>query len=123
MRRRLLALLGSLVLCSCEAERGTQAPPGAGPDAETLARGRALYLAHCALCHGEEGDGRGVRRPGLARAPVDFTNPVWRRRQSPDRVFRVIREGVPGSDMPAWKQLEDGEVRALVAYVLSLRAE
>jgi mono/diheme cytochrome c family protein len=127
MRRRLLALLGSLVLFSCEAgERGTHAlppeelPPEVRLDAEARARGRVLYLDHCVLCHGERGDGRGVRRAGLSRAPADFTNPVWRQHQTPAGVFRAIRQGVPGSDMPAWKQLDDDEVWALVAYVLSL---
>jgi hypothetical protein len=32
----------------------------------------------------------------------------------------VIREGRPGSDMPAWKSLEAAEVAGLAEYVLWL---
>jgi mono/diheme cytochrome c family protein len=83
------------------------------------ARGRALYLEHCALCHGERADGRGVRREGLAQPPADFTSPAWRRRTSPRRAYFVIREGVRGTPMPSWKALDEAQTWDLVAYVLS----
>ncbi len=86
---------------------------------EARLRGRALFLEHCAICHGEAADGRGVRR-NLSSRPVDFTDPNWRRHASPRRVFYVIREGMSGTAMAAWKVLDEGETWALVAYVLSV---
>ena len=71
--------------------------------AEARAHGRALFLQHCALCHGERADGRGVRQQALSTPPRDFTDPAWRARTSPRQVFHVIREGSPGTPMPAWK--------------------
>jgi high-affinity iron transporter len=83
-------------------------------------RGRALYIDHCALCHGERGDGQGVRREGLSTPARDFTNPAWRQTTSPRHVFFAIREGRTGTPMPNWKSLTEQETWDLTAYVLSL---
>ena len=81
-------------------------------------RGAALYLEYCALCHGERGDGRGLRSSAFATPPRDFTNPAWRRATSPARVFRAIRDGVPGTPMAAWRHLGDDRLIELTAWVL-----
>jgi mono/diheme cytochrome c family protein len=85
-------------------------------------RGRRLFLEHCALCHGERGDGRGVRREGLSRPPRDFTDPAWRLRTTPRHVYFAIREGIRGTPMPSWKALDDQDTWDLVAYVLTFGA-
>jgi mono/diheme cytochrome c family protein len=87
---------------------------------EARARGRGLFLEHCALCHGERADGRGARRAGFDRPPADFTRPLWRETATPERVYSAIRRGVVGTAMPGWPILEDGEIWDLVAYVLSV---
>ena len=86
-------------------------------------RGRALFVAHCALCHGERADGRGVRREGFERAPRDLTSPAWRRGTTPRRIYHNIREGIRGTGMPAWNALDPAQTWDLVAYVLSLGEE
>jgi mono/diheme cytochrome c family protein len=91
--------------------------------AEARARGRQLFLEHCALCHGDKADGNGRRREGLTGRPVDFTSARWRASATPDGVFAVIREGKHGTSMPAWPSLGDPEVTELTAYVLSVQAE
>ena len=83
-------------------------------------RGRRLFQEHCVLCHGERGDGRGVRREGLSRPPRDFTDAAWRRQTSPRHVYFAIREGVRGTPMPSWKALDQDGTWDLAAYVLSL---
>jgi len=87
--------------------------------AEARLRGRALFQDHCALCHGERADGRGRRR-NLSIPPADFRDPTWRARVTPRRAFFVIREGIQGTPMPAWKALNEDETWDLVAYVLSV---
>ena len=92
--------------------------PGANlalPEART--RGRRLFLEHCAICHGERANGRG-RRSNLSMKPADFTDPRWRARISPRRVFCAVREGMRGTPMPAWKSLTTDQIWDLVAYVL-----
>lgn len=87
---------------------------------EARERGRALFVTHCALCHGERGDGEGLRREGLDRRPRNFTDRSWRQSTSPRRVFFAIREGIAGTAMPAWGILSDQDAWDLTAYVLSL---
>lgn len=70
----------------------------------------ALFLTHCAPCHGAKGDGgRGanlaVRR--LLHAPDDAA------------LSAVIRDGIPGTQMPGTRMTAD-ENLALVAYVRGL---
>jgi high-affinity iron transporter len=87
---------------------------------EARLRGQATFMQYCALCHGERGDGHGLRREGLTRAPRDFTYPPWRQSTTPRRVFFVIREGVEGTAMPGFPNLSEQEAWDLTAYVLSL---
>jgi mono/diheme cytochrome c family protein len=87
---------------------------------EASARGKALFAQHCALCHGANADGRGVRREGLSTPPRDFTDPAWAHQNSPRVLYFKIREGVRGTAMPGWKSLEAGESWDLVAFLLSV---
>ena len=93
MKRPLGVVAMSLAFSACrggdgrlpEPYRSIAVPEERLRSAEARERGRALFLEHCALCHGERADGRGVRqqasehsaarlhRPGLARA--DFAAP------------------------------------------------
>ncbi len=126
--RRLCGLLAmSLAFSACkgpdsglpEAYRRLAVPDDRLESPEARDRGRALFLEHCALCHGDRADGHGVRRQGLSSQPRDFTDAAWRERTSPRRVFSVIREGSPGTAMPAWKALDDGQTWDLTAYLLA----
>jgi mono/diheme cytochrome c family protein len=100
--------------------RRLEIPEARLSSAEARARGRALFHEHCALCHGERGDGHGERTEGLTRAPRDFTSVVWRRSTSARRVFFAIREGLSGTPMPQWKSLSEQDAWDMTAYVLSL---
>ncbi len=83
-------------------------------------RGRALFLQHCAICHGLHADGRGIRSEGLDPAPADFTNPEFHESVTPRQIFYWIQNGVPGTAMPAWKIFSDRETWELAAYILSV---
>jgi mono/diheme cytochrome c family protein len=100
--------------------RRIDVPSAVFASAESRTRGRSLFHEHCALCHGERGDGRGKRREGLTSPPRDFTDPRWRASTSARHVFFAIREGLHGTPMPAWKALSEDDGWALTAYVLSL---
>jgi mono/diheme cytochrome c family protein len=40
----------------------------------------------------------------------------------PEQVFRAIRDGIPGTAMPAWRMLGDDALADLTAYVMTLGA-
>ena len=126
MRRFHLAAIAALwTLSACNGGdlpppyRDLEVPEERLASAEARARGRALYLESCALCHGERGDGHGRRR-NLSSRPRDFTDPRWRRRATPEKVFFDVREGVQGTAMASWKALDEEETWDVVAYVLSI---
>jgi mono/diheme cytochrome c family protein len=103
-----------LMLSACE-----RAPePSSSPLARE--RGRVLFRAHCVLCHGPGADGMGVRAFGLDRAPADFTSAAWRGNATVARVRAAIRDGVPGTPMPAWPTFSPDEIDELTAYVMSV---
>ena len=127
-----LSPLAALVLCltssACKGPEG-RLPPAyqaiAVPEdrlrsSEARERGRALYVQHCALCHGIHADGQGTRREGLATSPRDFTSPSWQRQVTPRTIFFAVREGVTGTAMPSWKSLDESEAWDLVAFLLSV---
>jgi mono/diheme cytochrome c family protein len=114
----------ALLFCSACQDRPGTAAGGAEPwRSADPTQGRAVYVAHCALCHGERADGRGVRREGLSSAPRDFTDPLWRRSAKPEEMFRKIREGVRGTPMAAWPSLDEKTTWDLVAYLMSAGEE
>lgn len=100
--------------------RGIDVPTAALASPDRRSRGKRLFLDHCALCHGEQGDGQGVRREGLSSPPRSFTDAAWRQSTSPRRVFFAIREGVSGTPMPGWKSSSEQDAWDLTAYVLTL---
>jgi mono/diheme cytochrome c family protein len=98
------------------------------PSALTIARGRAVYVANCVQCHGQNGAGDGFGAPFLVPPPRDFTTPQYKFRTTgtgelptDDDLFRTISRGANGTGMPPWHYLLPDEDRwALVDYVKSL---
>ena len=80
-------------------------------------RGERLFQANCAFCHGADGSGKnwiGQFMQPKARDLTQYTAqtlPAARLRQ-------VIRDGLPGTSMPAWGAvLKPAEIEAIGAYV------
>jgi putative heme-binding domain-containing protein len=86
----------------------SQNPAIGNPSA--IAAGAKLYATSCAACHGP--DGSGGRGPNLVRRTV------WHPLSDED-IFRTIRNGVPGADMPP-TVLPDDQTWDLVAFIHSL---
>ena len=119
IRRLVAATCATLALASCHRPSDLPANFEARVASESARQGGAApYLRYCALCHGERGDGHGLRTSAFATPPRDFTSAAWRRSTSPARVFRAIRDGMPATPMPAWRHLGDDSLIDLTAYVL-----
>lgn len=90
---------------------------------EGLRLGRTLFLRYCAECHGENGDGWGLRHDITYARPRSFMVGRFKLATTVNRIpsdqdlQRVIRLGMPGAGMPSWSQLPDDEIATLAAYV------
>ena len=80
--------------------------------AETPAKpdGARLYAQRCSACHGAEGRG-GVGVPLALPAFLSGVDDTYLR--------KTIRHGRPGRVMPAFSQITDAEVEAIVAHIRS----
>ncbi len=72
--------------------------------------GKQLYDAHCAACHGNMGMG-GVGVPLALPTFLEIT--------PDDYLAKTIRLGRPGRVMPAFPQLSDNQVKAIVKYIFT----
>ena len=82
-------------------------------DPATAAKGKALFVTNCGLCH--RVDGGGNIGPNL-------TDAYWIHGDRPLDLFKVVTDGVPAKGMPTWgPQLGVDRVETVVAYVLTLK--
>ena len=77
-------------------------------------RGAQVYRTRCALCHGRAGDGHGAGAAGLDPKPSDFTRTDFWARATPEGLAAVVRQGRPGTAMPAFKDLSDADLQAVI---------
>lgn len=81
-------------------------------------RGESLYQLNCAFCHAADGTGRNWIGSFLEPHPRDLTDAAFMSGMTRQRLAGVIREGLPGTSMPAWKSvLAEEEIQDLIAYV------
>ena len=85
-----------------------------------LAEGRALYLAHCAVCHGEDGSGRGSMAAYDTYPQIGPFRDEKYASYSSGKMFRSIRLGQ--GNMPAFGNiLTAREIWCLVAFIRHLQ--
>ena len=75
---------------------------------ELLARGEKVYAANCAACHRADGKGAGPIKALDASAVVLDADK--------SKQMAIMLNGAGNGAMPAWKQLSDTELAAVVTY-------
>lgn len=110
---------------------GNQAVPPADAAAKPVStaadldKGRALYAANCAPCHGETGKGDGPGAGVFKPPPRDHSDAAYMKTLSDKDLASVIQIGgaLRGKPlMPSHPQIRGADLDALVAYVRSLSA-
>jgi mono/diheme cytochrome c family protein len=112
---------GALTLKLLVHEVTAQMKPGKGD----AAKGKALYEKKCAVCHGIDGKGDGPAEFVLFPKPRNLTAGVYKIRSTltlptDADLMQTITRGIPGTSMPSWASLSEGDRWDLVAYVKSL---
>lgn len=81
-------------------------------------RGEKLFQNNCAFCHGADGTGKNWIGQFLEPHARNLRDPAFMTGMTRQRLSHVIREGLPNTSMPAWKDvLGSGDIRALSAYI------
>ena len=95
----------------------TAAPTLANLTAEEK-QGETLFQHNCAFCHAADGTGRNWIGSFLQPHPRNLTSATAMQGMTRTHLKQVIRNGLPGTTMPAWKSvLNDGQMDAVVVYV------
>jgi mono/diheme cytochrome c family protein len=90
-----------------------------------LEKGRAIYKANCAPCHGESGRGDGPGAGVMKPPPRDHTDRAYMSTLTDEELAKVIQMGggIKGKPlMPGNPQIRGEALAALVAYTRSLSA-
>lgn len=89
-------------------------------DAESLAKGKALWGQHCKSCHGTKGKGDGPKAAQLDTECGDFTTADYQK-QSDGALFYKTYEG--RKDMPSFKKKipEQDDIWAVVNYMRTMK--
>lgn len=97
--------------------KGIEVPPLGDP--AQVARGFALFRAHCVQCHGAPG----VAPEAFALALRPLPTPLVRtgRERSPGYIYWVLKHGIKMTGMPAWEyRMREADLWATVAFVKRL---
>ena len=94
------------------AELPTAAPTEVVPVSGDATRGATLYANHCAVCHGDQGEGA-----GLAKEPLNSVEFLTSR--SDDDLRQAIIEGVPNKMPPYEDKLSTEDMADIIAFFRS----
>lgn len=109
-------------------------PPIPGPDQhgyyikkqyftpDNLQAGREFFAINCAVCHGQDANGTGIRAEIMQDAkPRMLTNLDWANTHDDIYMLRSIKYGVPGTSMTPWGDFTSSLQRLqLVMFIRSL---
>jgi mono/diheme cytochrome c family protein len=86
---------------------------------ESIARAKKWWTLDCAMCHNNNGDGKGETAKDMKLTIVDFTDPATLKDRTDGEIFYIIKNG--HEDMPPEGQrVKVEENWDLVNYVRSL---
>lgn len=98
--------------------------------AERANAGGKVFVASCASCHGEKGDGQGIAAATLRDQwnepirPANLVAPLLHSGNEPSDLHRVLLTGIGGTPMVSFAEALSVEQRwDVVAYLVGLRRQ
>ena len=81
-------------------------------------KGEKLFQANCAFCHAADGTGKNWIGSFLEPHPRNLRDTDFMSRITREHFVGVVRDGLPNTSMPAWKNvLSPQEIEAVADYV------
>lgn len=81
-------------------------------------KGEKMYMANCATCHGNKGDGKGPRAYFINPKPRNFIDKNFRLAFNRPAIYTAVHDGRLGAEMPAWsKVLSEQEMTDVSEFV------
>jgi mono/diheme cytochrome c family protein len=107
------------VLAKAAPQEPTAAAPANNARSTPASRERAkkLYTMDCALCHGDNGNGKTDLVKDMGLTIQDWTDPKTLANRSDQELFSVIRNGKDKMPAEAEGRAKNDDVYALVAYI------
>lgn len=128
----IVAFVTALILAACVGSSGENSPLTIPPvpteyagktnplGADAAIAGKEIFETNCVACHGQTGMGDGPAGDSLDPHPANLHE--VNRLASEDFIYWVVKEGVPGTSMVAWKDiLTNEQIWQVVAYVRTLK--
>lgn len=119
----------SLLLWDWSAFVPVREASGTNAASEVLGRGREVYAAQCAVCHGISGDGAGMASHMFRVKPRDFRRGLFKFRSTPSGspptagdLLRTVTEGVRWTGMVGRADLSESDRRVVVQYLQTFSA-
>lgn len=84
--------------------------------------GQKLFAKLCIACHGHSAQGDGSLSHLWVRPPTNLIHGPFAFSQDLENLPKIIKFGIPGTDMPGHETLPDKQIQDIVAYLKILRA-
>ncbi len=106
------------------AQESTPAPAATGknpvkPTPETQAKAKSVYQVDCAMCHGDNGNGKTDLATSMGLTMDDWTDPKTLAGKSDQDLFNIIRQGKDKMPPEEVGRAKDDVVWNLIIYIRS----
>lgn len=85
--------------------------------ADPLAHAKSIYQIDCAICHGDNGNGKTDLATSMSLTLSDWTDPKSLEGKSDADLFKIIREGKDKMPPEDASRAKDDDIKNLVIYI------